>query len=107
MPSRRSRITDENRGTVAYGKPEHTSGPAKLISVPVLDGLHHRYVRVAAWEQPEGHHIADGSGEALSAVPTPCNRAEVAAIRQLITIATVADEAPGNIASSNRMGPVS
>ena len=29
-------------------KPPDVSGPTKLISIPVLGGLHHRYVRVAA-----------------------------------------------------------
>jgi len=28
--------------------PPEISGPSKLISIPVLGGLHHRYVRVAA-----------------------------------------------------------
>ena len=32
---------------VAHTKPE-ISGPSKLISIPILGGLHHRYVRVAA-----------------------------------------------------------
>ena len=29
-------------------KPPHVSGPSKLVAIPVLSGLHHRYVRVAA-----------------------------------------------------------
>ena len=29
-------------------KPPNISGPSKLVSIPVLGGLHHRYVRVAA-----------------------------------------------------------
>ena len=28
--------------------PPDVSGPTKLVSIPVLGGLHHRYVRVAA-----------------------------------------------------------
>ena len=31
-----------------HAKPPEISGPDKLISIPVLGGLHHRYVRVAA-----------------------------------------------------------
>ena len=33
---------------VAREKPPAVSGPTRLISIPVLGGLHHRYVRVAA-----------------------------------------------------------
>ncbi len=29
-------------------KQPQTLGPSKLISIPVLGGLHHRYIRVAA-----------------------------------------------------------
>ena len=29
-------------------KPPESSGPSRLISIPILGGLHHRYVRVAA-----------------------------------------------------------
>ena len=29
-------------------KPPHVSGPSKLVAIPVLGGLHHRYIRVAA-----------------------------------------------------------
>ena len=32
---------------IPQAKPEF-SGPSKLVSIPVLGGLHHRYVRVAA-----------------------------------------------------------
>ena len=31
-----------------HAKPPDISGPGKLVSIPVLGGLHHRYVRVAA-----------------------------------------------------------
>ena len=31
-----------------HAKPPEISGPGKLVSIPVLGGLHHRYVRVAA-----------------------------------------------------------
>jgi len=34
-------------------------GPTKLISIPVLGGGHHRYVRVAGQEQPEEQHTTD------------------------------------------------
>ena len=30
------------------GKPSEITGPSKLIAIPVLNGLHHRYQRVAA-----------------------------------------------------------
>ncbi|MBA7670767.1 hypothetical protein ES703_78914 [subsurface metagenome] len=33
---------------VSQIKQPQISGPSKLISIPVLGGLHHRYVRVAA-----------------------------------------------------------
>jgi len=33
---------------VPHAKPPEISGPGKLVSIPVLGGLHHRYVRVAA-----------------------------------------------------------
>jgi hypothetical protein len=33
---------------VLQTKQPHISGPSKLISIPVLGGLHHRYIRVAA-----------------------------------------------------------
>ncbi|GAG35589.1 unnamed protein product, partial [marine sediment metagenome] len=33
---------------ISHEKRERTPGPRKLISIPVLGGLHHRYVRVAA-----------------------------------------------------------
>ena len=33
---------------IPHEKPGPTSGPTQLISIPVLDGWRHRYVRVAA-----------------------------------------------------------
>lgn len=33
---------------IPHERPAPASGPTKLISIPVLGGLHHRYVRVAA-----------------------------------------------------------
>ena len=33
---------------IPHEKPAVISGPTKLVSIPVLGGLHHRYVRVAA-----------------------------------------------------------
>jgi len=33
---------------VSQTKQLEISGPSKLISIPVLGGLHHRYVRIAA-----------------------------------------------------------
>jgi hypothetical protein len=33
---------------VLQTKQPHISGPSKLISIPVLGGLHHRYIRIAA-----------------------------------------------------------
>ena len=32
---------------VPYDKPEPGDEPTKLVSIPVVGGLHHRYVRVA------------------------------------------------------------
>jgi len=33
---------------ISQTKQPRISGPSKLISIPVLGGLHHRYIRVAA-----------------------------------------------------------
>ena len=33
---------------IAQDKPPDIQGPTKLVSIPVLGGLHHRYARVAA-----------------------------------------------------------
>jgi hypothetical protein len=33
---------------IPHAKPPDISGPGKLVSIPVLGGLHHRYVRIAA-----------------------------------------------------------
>jgi hypothetical protein len=33
---------------IPQGKPPEIKGPSKLISIPVLGGLHHKYVRVSA-----------------------------------------------------------
>jgi hypothetical protein len=33
---------------IAQDKPPEITGPSKLVSIPILGGLHHRYVRVAA-----------------------------------------------------------
>ncbi len=33
---------------ISQTKRPQISGPSKLISIPVLGGLHHRYIRVAA-----------------------------------------------------------
>ena len=33
---------------IAQDKPPEITGPGKLVSIPILGGLHHRYVRVAA-----------------------------------------------------------
>jgi hypothetical protein len=33
---------------IPHTTPPEISGPSKLVSIPVLGGLHHRYVRVAA-----------------------------------------------------------
>ena len=40
---------DERRGAdVPSGKPEPTADASHLVSIPVVGGLHHRYIRVAA-----------------------------------------------------------
>jgi putative transposase len=33
---------------IAQDKPPEITGPSKLVSIPILGGLHHRYERVAA-----------------------------------------------------------
>jgi len=38
----------EGDSPMPHAKPPDISGPGKLVSIPVLGGLHHRYVRVAA-----------------------------------------------------------
>ena len=43
-----SRANWDNRGARMVEYTPEISGPSKLISVPILGGLHHRYVRVAA-----------------------------------------------------------
>jgi putative transposase len=33
---------------IVQDKPPDITGPSRLVSIPILGGLHHRYVRVAA-----------------------------------------------------------
>jgi putative transposase len=38
----------EGETPIPQDKPPEITGPSKLVSIPILGGLHHRYVRVAA-----------------------------------------------------------